>query len=41
MDFLICKNRHRSPSNVAPGPGANETHWSELMQVHHLQVTYI
>ncbi|EFX85150.1 hypothetical protein DAPPUDRAFT_238136 [Daphnia pulex] len=25
MDFLIFNSRHRSPSDVAPAPGANET----------------
>jgi hypothetical protein len=29
--FLIFQNRHWSPSDVAPAPGANETWWSEWM----------
>jgi hypothetical protein len=28
MNFLIFNNRHRSPSDVAPAPGENETRWN-------------
>ncbi len=28
MDFLIFNSHHRSPSDVAPAPGENETRWN-------------